>query len=225
MQRFDPDLPIRLIEILPEAYRRISYEEKYEWRDPPAGFFTKGGYLTILSPDRLLPTWVQVPPSSNDPWDQTRTAFEWFGMVENIMTPTLTIHRADGQQQREQTTNTPSAGGTMGVAGTAMGGSTIPGSGSTSQALLSEQTPPEQERLEEEAFLEGEVPREEEVPQAAAAIQQAAREATQEDRQAEEARQVEEARQAEEACQAEEARQEARQEEAPTTCNQPGEIA
>ncbi|PCH35457.1 hypothetical protein WOLCODRAFT_156150 [Wolfiporia cocos MD-104 SS10] len=208
MQRFDPDLPIRLIEILPEAYRHISYEEKYEWRDPPAGFFTKGGYLTIPSPDRLSPTWVQVPLSSNDPWDQTRTAFERFGTVENIMTPTLTIHRTDGQQQREQTTNTPSTGGTMGVA-----------------ALLSEQTPPEQEHLEEEAFLEGEVPREEEVPRAAAAIQQAAQEAIQEDRQAEEAHQVEEAHQEEEATRAEEASQEARQEEAPTTHNRPGEIA
>lgn len=133
MQRFDPDLPTRLIEILPEAYRRISYEEKYEWRDPPAGFFTKGGYLTIPSPDRLVPTWVQVPPSSNDPWDQTRAAFERFGTVADIMTPSLTIHRADGQQQGGQTMNTPSSRGTMGVVGTAMGGSTISGSGSASQ--------------------------------------------------------------------------------------------
>ncbi|PCH35910.1 hypothetical protein WOLCODRAFT_156620 [Wolfiporia cocos MD-104 SS10] len=196
MQRFDPDLPTRLIGILPKAYRRISYEEKYEWRDPPAGFFTKGGHLMTPSPDRLSPTWVQVPPSSNDPWDQMHTAFERFGTVADIMTPTLTIHRADGQQQGGQTTNAPSTGGTMGVTGTAMGSSTIPGSGSTSQAILSEQTPPELERLEEEAFLEGEVPQPAqgaEVPQAAAAIQQAAQEAIQQDRQEEEDRREEEA--------------------------------
>ncbi|PCH34716.1 hypothetical protein WOLCODRAFT_155368 [Wolfiporia cocos MD-104 SS10] len=222
MQQFDPDLPNRLIQLLPEAYRRISYGEKYEWRDPPTGFFTKGGYLTIPSPDRLSPTWVQVPPSLNDPWDQTRTAFERFGTVADIMTPTLVIQRADGQQQGGQTTNTPSAGGAMGVASTTMGGSIIPGSGSTSQSTGGMANNPPPEYLEEEAFLEGEVPQEEEVPWAAA-IQQVAWEAIREDRRAEEAPQVEEDCQAEEACQ--EARQEAQEEEVPTTRNQPGEIA
>ncbi|PCH35287.1 hypothetical protein WOLCODRAFT_155978 [Wolfiporia cocos MD-104 SS10] len=154
MQRFDLDLLTRLIKLLPEAYRRIFYEEKYDWRDPPTGFFMKGGYLTIPSPDKLSPTWVQVPPSLIDPWDQTHTTFEWFGTVTDIMTPTLTIHRADGQQQM----NTPPTGGTMGVAGATMGGSTLPGSGSMGQTLLAEQTPLEQDLLEEEAFLEGEVP-------------------------------------------------------------------
>ncbi|PCH35915.1 hypothetical protein WOLCODRAFT_156637 [Wolfiporia cocos MD-104 SS10] len=193
MQRFDQDLPTRLIETLPELYRRIFYEEKYKWRDPPAGFFTKGGYLTVPNPDRLSPTWVQVPPSTNNPWDQTHTAFERFGTVTNIMTLTLTIHRADGQQQGGQMTNTPSTGGTMGVASTAMGG---------------KQTPPEQDLLEEEDFLEGEAPR------AAVAIQLAAQEAIQQDRQ-EEAHQEAEAHQAQEeahqeveACQAAEGHQE-----------------
>ncbi|PCH42757.1 hypothetical protein WOLCODRAFT_152801 [Wolfiporia cocos MD-104 SS10] len=183
MQCFDPDLPTRLINLLPESYRRISYEEKYNWVDPPAGFFMKGGYLTILSPDRSSPTWVQVPPSSIDLWDQTRTTFKRFGMVADIMTPTLTIHQADGKQQ----TNTPSTGGTMGMAGTAMGGSTLPGSGRMSQALLAEQTPLEQDLLEEEAFLEGEVPWAGEAPQAGEVpwaveeIQRAAWEAIQEE--------------------------------------------
>ncbi|PCH39344.1 hypothetical protein WOLCODRAFT_158908 [Wolfiporia cocos MD-104 SS10] len=194
------DLPNWLIQLLPEAYRHIFYEEKHEWRDPPAGFFMKGGYLTIPTPDRITPTWVQVPPSSNDPWDQTRATFEQFGTVADLMTPTLTIHQADGQQQGGQMTNT--TGGTMGVASTALGSSTTPGGGSASQSAGGE-------RLEEEAFLEGEVPR------AVEAIQQVAREAIQEDRQVEEARRVEEARQVEEA------HQEAQQEEAPTTRNQP----
>ncbi|PCH39206.1 hypothetical protein WOLCODRAFT_158748 [Wolfiporia cocos MD-104 SS10] len=212
MQRFDVDLPSRLIQLLPEAYRRIFYEEKHEWRDPPAGFFMKGGYLTIPTPDRITPTWVQVPPSSNDPWDQTHTAFERFGTVADLMTPTLTIHRADGQQQGGQMNTTR---GNMGVASTALGSSTTPGGGSTSQSAGG-QTPPEQEHLEEEAFLEGEVPRVvEAIPQVVEAIQQAVREAIQEDHQVEEARQVEEDRRVAEA------HQEAQQEEAPTTRNQP----
>ncbi|PCH35215.1 hypothetical protein WOLCODRAFT_155888 [Wolfiporia cocos MD-104 SS10] len=187
MQRFDPDIPTQLIQILPEPYRHIYYEEKHKWRDPPTGFFTKGGYLTVPTPDRLAPAWVQLPPSNNNPWDQTHTTFERFGMVADLMTPMLTIHRADGQQQ----TNPPT-GGTMCVAGTTLGSGTVPGSGSMGQVVLVEQTPPEQEHLEEELFLEGEVPLGAEVPRVAAVIRQAAQEAIQEDCQAEEAHQEEE---------------------------------
>ncbi|PCH39507.1 hypothetical protein WOLCODRAFT_159099 [Wolfiporia cocos MD-104 SS10] len=190
MQCFNPDLPTRLIETLPEPYRRIFYEEKYEWRDPPTGFFMKGGYLTVPNPDRLSPAWVQIPPSTNDPWDQTHTAFKRFGAVTDIMTPTLTIHRADGQQQGGQMTNTPSTGGTMGVANIYYFAARLVA------PILSEQTPPEQERLEEEAFLEGEVPQAVEARQAAEDRQEEAHQAA-EDHQ-EEAHQEVEARQVEE---------------------------
>ncbi|PCH41856.1 hypothetical protein WOLCODRAFT_151893 [Wolfiporia cocos MD-104 SS10] len=198
MQCFNPDLPTRLIESLPEQYRCIFYEEKYEWRDPPTGFFTKGGYLTIPSPDRLVPMWVQIPPSTNDPWDQMHTAFERFGM--------------GGQM-----TNPASTRGTMGMAGTAMGGGTISGSASASQGTggMAINPPPANNPFTGNPVrtnpsgaggtggggLPGgggpRVAQGAEVPWAAATIQRAVQEAIQWDHQEEEARQ-EEAHQVEE---------------------------
>ncbi|PCH36469.1 hypothetical protein WOLCODRAFT_157176 [Wolfiporia cocos MD-104 SS10] len=200
MQRFNQDLPTRLIETLPKPYRRIFYEEKYEWRDPPTGFFTKGGYLTVPNPDRLSPTWVQVPPvherslgsnthhvraMDNNREDRRRTPppleEPWVWQVQPLAAVLFQEAEAQARAQGEWPI-------------------TLRQLIIRSLAILSEQPPPEQERLEEEEFLEGEVPQavqRVEVPRAAQAIQQAAQEAIQQDRQ-EEARQEAEAHQAEE---------------------------
>ncbi|PCH40962.1 hypothetical protein WOLCODRAFT_150995 [Wolfiporia cocos MD-104 SS10] len=216
MQRFDADLPNQLIQLLPEAYRRIFYEEKHEWRDPPAGFFMKGGYLTILTPDRIAPTWVQVPPSSNDPWDQTRAAFERFGTMDNNREDRRTPPEEPWVWQVQPWAAVLLREAEARARAQGEWPITLHRLIICSLTLLSEQTPPEQECLEEEAFLEGEVPRAvEAIPRVAEAIQQVVREVIQEDCQVEEACQVEEDHRVAEA------RQEAQQEEAPTTHNQP----
>ncbi|PCH38840.1 hypothetical protein WOLCODRAFT_158380 [Wolfiporia cocos MD-104 SS10] len=82
---FNPEFPVKLLNLLPNEIVGVYRLNRYEWSDTIGAFRNSGGIVVIPREDRAS-KWVQVYPTSEQTaWEITREAFERFGRIPPII--------------------------------------------------------------------------------------------------------------------------------------------